>query len=83
MQVGTATSVPNPNAFWLNSRGMWAGYIFSVVFLHLLVNCIPVLSVPLVWTITHIIHNVVRLIIFDNLCYIFLSSRVTTSCFII
>lgn len=60
MQVGTASSVPNPNASWLNSRGMWMGYIVSVIFLNFLLNLVPILSVPLVWTLTHGIHNVVR-----------------------
>lgn len=60
LQKMLASSVTNPNAYWLNSRGMWAGYTFSVVFLFILVNCIPVLSIPVVWTITHGIHNIVR-----------------------
>ena len=62
MQIGTASSVPNPNASWLNSRGMWTGYIVSVIFLYFLLNLVPMLSVPLVWTLTHAVHNVVRLI---------------------
>lgn len=57
--LASSGSETNPNALWLNSRGMWAAYTFSVFFLHFLVNCIPVLSVPMVWTLTHTIHNVV------------------------
>ena len=57
-----SSSVPNPNALWLNSRGMWMGYLVSVVFLNFLLHCIPVLSVPLVWTLTNAIHNVVSTI---------------------
>ena len=62
-----AFSHPNPNAFWMNGRGMWAAYIFSVAFLHVLLNCIPIISVPIVWTLTHIIHNVVSVCVDDTI----------------
>lgn len=61
MQVGTASWDPNPNARWLNSRGMWAGYLTSVAILHLLLMSIPWLSTAMAWTLTHVIHNVVSL----------------------
>lgn len=59
MQVGTATSDPNPNALWLNSRGMWAGYLTTVVILHLFLMGMPFLSTAMAWTLTHVIHNIV------------------------
>lgn len=61
---GTTASVIKQNALWLNSRGMWMGYLMSVVFLNFLLNCIPVLSVSMVWTLTNIIHNVGNYIMF-------------------
>ena len=60
MQVLTATSDPNPNASWLNSRGMWLGYLTTVVILHLVLMSIPLLSTAMAWTLTHVIHNLVR-----------------------
>ncbi|XP_003386110.1 PREDICTED: ORM1-like protein 1 [Amphimedon queenslandica] len=62
-----ASSETNPNAYWLNSRGMWAGYTASVIFLFILVNCIPVISIPVVWTLTHGIHNIGNYIMFHYL----------------
>jgi len=60
MQVLTATSDPNPNASWLNSRGMWLGYLTTVVILHLVLMSIPLLTTAMAWTLTHVIHNLVR-----------------------
>lgn len=60
MQVGTTTSTSNPNAFWLNSRGMWAGYLVTVVVLHGLIMGVPFISTGMAWTLTHVIHNLVR-----------------------
>lgn len=54
-----AASSTNPNALWLNGRGIWLGYILSVVFLHFLLQCVPIFSVAIVWTLTHLIHNLV------------------------
>lgn len=57
----TATSIPNPNASWLNTRGMWLGYLTSVAILHFILMSVPFISTPMAWTLTHVIHNVVSL----------------------
>lgn len=59
MQVMTATSITNPNASWLNTRGMWLGYLTSVAILHFILMSVPFISTPMAWTLTHVVHNVV------------------------
>ena len=59
MQVMTATSIPNPNASWLNTRGMWLGYLTSVAILHFILMSVPFISTPMAWTLTHVVHNTV------------------------
>lgn len=59
MQVMTATSIANTNASWLNMRGMWLGYLTSVAILHFVLMSVPLISTPMAWTLTHVIHNVV------------------------
>ena len=54
------TSGPNRNKYWLNNRGMWLGYLTTVAILHCLILSIPFLTTPQVWTLTHVIHNIVR-----------------------
>lgn len=58
MEVLTASD-PNPNASWLNHRGMWLGYLTTVAMLHLLLMSIPLLSTAMAWTLTHVLHNIV------------------------
>ena len=53
------TSGPNRNKYWLNNRGMWLGYLTTVAILHCLILSIPFLTTPQVWTLTHVIHNIV------------------------
>ncbi|RVE59904.1 hypothetical protein OJAV_G00193480 [Oryzias javanicus] len=57
MNVGTAHSEVNPNTRVMNSRGMWLSYILSIGLLHLVLLSIPFVSVPVVWTLTNLIHN--------------------------
>ena len=49
----------NPNRYWLNSKGMWAGYLTAVAILHILLLSMPFLSTPMAWTLTHVVHNIV------------------------
>ena len=49
----------NPNQYWLNSKGMWAGYITGVAILHYSILSMPFLTTAMAWTLTHVIHNVV------------------------
>ncbi|XP_071584935.1 ORM1-like protein 3 isoform X3 [Heliangelus exortis] len=57
MNVGTAHSEVNPNTRVMNSRGIWLSYILGIGLLHVILLSIPFFSVPVVWTLTNIIHN--------------------------
>ncbi|KAJ8390484.1 hypothetical protein AAFF_G00102810 [Aldrovandia affinis] len=59
MNVGVAHSEVNPNTRVLNSRGIWLAYLLLVAVLHVVLLSIPFFSVPLVWTLTNVIHNLV------------------------
>ncbi|MGH0150103.1 UNVERIFIED_CONTAM: hypothetical protein FKN15_016391 [Acipenser sinensis] len=60
MNVGVAHSEVNPNTRVMNSRGIWVAYLILVAVLHVVLLSIPFFSVPLVWTLTNVIHNLVR-----------------------
>lgn len=60
MNVGTAHSEVNPNTRVMNSRGIWLSYVLGIGLLHVVLLSIPFFSVPVVWTLTNIIHNLVR-----------------------
>uniref|UniRef100_A0AAV2LHF5 ORM1-like protein 3 n=1 Tax=Knipowitschia caucasica TaxID=637954 RepID=A0AAV2LHF5_KNICA len=57
MNVGTAHSEVNPNTRVMNSRGIWLSYILGIGLLHVILLSIPFASVPVVWTLTNLIHN--------------------------
>ncbi|GAA6085423.1 ORM1-like protein 3 [Tachysurus ichikawai] len=57
MNVGTAHSEVNPNTRVMNSRGMWLSYLLGIGLLHIILLSIPFVSVPVVWTLTNLIHN--------------------------
>lgn len=57
MQVLSTSS--DMNMYWLNSKGMWLGYLTTVVILHMVLLSMPFLSTALAWTLTHVIHNLV------------------------
>ncbi|XP_061299012.1 LOW QUALITY PROTEIN: ORM1-like protein 2 [Pezoporus flaviventris] len=59
MNVGVAHSEVNPNTRVINSRGIWVAYGISVGVLHVVLLSIPFFSVPVVWTLTNVIHNLV------------------------
>nr|AHG98181.1 ORM1-like protein 2 variant 1 [Thymallus thymallus] len=59
MNVGVAHSEVNPNTQVMNSRGIWLAYLLLVTMLHVVLLSIPVLTVPLIWTLTNVIHNLV------------------------
>lgn len=59
MNVGVAHSEVNPNTRVMNSRGIWLAYGISVGVLHVVLLSIPFFSVPVVWTLTNVIHNLV------------------------
>lgn len=58
--MGTAHSEVNPNTRVMNSRGIWLSYVLGIGLLHVVLLSIPFFSVPVVWTLTNIIHNLVR-----------------------
>uniref|UniRef100_A0A8C2N899 ORM1-like protein n=1 Tax=Capra hircus TaxID=9925 RepID=A0A8C2N899_CAPHI len=60
MNVGVAHSEVNPNTRVMNSRGIWLAYIILVGLLHVVLLSIPFFSIPVVWTLTNVIHNLVR-----------------------
>ncbi|XP_067824968.1 ORM1-like protein 3 [Heptranchias perlo] len=57
MNVGTAHSEVNPNTRVMNSRGIWLSYVLGIGLLHIILLSIPFFSVPVVWTLTNVIHN--------------------------
>ncbi|KAG9343771.1 hypothetical protein JZ751_013152 [Albula glossodonta] len=57
MNVGTAHSEVNPNTRVMNSRGIWLSYVLGIGLLHIVLLSIPFASVPVVWTLTNLIHN--------------------------
>lgn len=59
MNVGTAHSEVNPNTQVMNSRGIWLSYVLGIGLLHIILLSIPFVSVPVVWTLTNLIHNMV------------------------
>ncbi|VDK43496.1 unnamed protein product [Taenia asiatica] len=63
MQVGTATSTANPTSEYLNSTGTWITYLLLIAGCHLILLCIPFLSVASVWTLTCTLHNVLTYLI--------------------
>lgn len=50
----------NPNTSWLDSRGFWLAYVLGMLFIHLVLLSIPFVNVYFAWTITNILHNLVR-----------------------
>ncbi|KAL6119522.1 ormdl2 [Pungitius sinensis] len=59
MNVGVAHSEVNPNTRVMNSRGIWLTYLLLTVVLHIVLLSIPFFTVPLIWTLTNVIHNLV------------------------
>ncbi|CAK7303708.1 ORM1-like protein 2 [Vulpes lagopus] len=57
MNVGVAHSEVNPNTRVMNSRGIWLAYIILVGLLHVVLLSIPFFSIPVVWTLTNVIHS--------------------------
>ena len=50
---------PNPNASWLDSRGLWLAYVLGITIFHIVLLAIPFVQIPYAWTITNIAHNLV------------------------
>ena len=71
MNVGVAHSEVNPNTRVMNSRGIWLTYALGVGMLHVVLLSIPFFSVPVVWTLTNILHNFVSPLFFFFLFFFF------------
>ncbi|KFB38616.1 AGAP010566-PA-like protein [Anopheles sinensis] len=52
---------PNPNASWLDSRGLWLAYVLGMVSFHIILLAIPFVQIPYAWTITNVSHNLAHL----------------------
>lgn len=77
MNVGVAHSEVNPNTRVMNSRGIWLTYLLLTVVLHIILLSIPFFTVPLVWTLTNVIHNLVS---YSSSCWSF--SHMRHSCYL-
>ncbi|RZF37441.1 hypothetical protein LSTR_LSTR013450 [Laodelphax striatellus] len=53
---------PNPNTTWLQSRGLWVTYAIFMLTLHLILLSVPIFSIPVAWTLTNLIHNILHFI---------------------
>lgn len=67
MNVGVAHSEVNPNTRVMNSRGMWLTYALGVGMLHIVLLSIPFFSVPVAWTLTNVIHNLVSTLCWNRI----------------
>ncbi|NXW08044.1 ORML3 protein, partial [Fregetta grallaria] len=57
MKGGGAHSEVNPNTRVGGGRGIWLSYVLGMGGGHVVLLSIPFFSVPVVWTLTNIIHN--------------------------
>jgi len=46
---------------FLGSGGMWVTYAVFLLLLHLFLLSVPFLSIPIAWTLTNVVHNVVSM----------------------
>lgn len=51
----------NPDVSYWDSRGVWTVYLLFFVIFHVMLVSLPILSVPMAWTLTNIVHNLVRM----------------------
>ncbi|XP_054165304.1 ORM1-like protein 3 [Oppia nitens] len=63
IMLGGTPAELNPNASWLNSRGMWLSYVVAVLALHLILLSYPFITVAMVWTLTNVLHNLVMFVL--------------------
>lgn len=63
MNVGVASSDPNPNASYFNSKGIWVTYLVVIAIMHYIFLSLPFISVAMAWTLTSVIHNILMFII--------------------
>uniref|UniRef100_A0A452QZP3 ORM1-like protein 2 n=1 Tax=Ursus americanus TaxID=9643 RepID=A0A452QZP3_URSAM len=63
MNVRVAHSKVTPNTQVMSSQGIWLAYIVLVGLSHVLLS-IPFYSMPGIWTLTNVIHNLAMYVIF-------------------
>lgn len=51
------------NCFFQSGRGGWLSYGIGVVLLHLVIRILPFLDNFVVWTVTNVLHDLVRSIL--------------------
>ena len=56
--VGTAHSCSNPNTIVWNSKGIWLTYVLLILLLHIILLCVPWLTIEQVWTTTNLAHSI-------------------------
>ncbi|XP_014252871.1 ORM1-like protein [Cimex lectularius] len=61
MLVGGHGNV-NPNSNYMKSRGLWLSYLIGILILHLILLSVPMLSIPMAWTLTNLIHNALHFV---------------------
>ena len=59
MEVLTAFSQANRNQSWMNHGGSWLAWLFTIALGHFILISMPFFSTPTVWTLTHVLHNLV------------------------
>ncbi|KJE91140.1 Ormdl2 protein [Capsaspora owczarzaki ATCC 30864] len=64
MSGDEASSYNNPNEVWLHGKGAWLAYILLLVVLRLAFASVPFLSVPVSFTLTNVVHNMLSFYLF-------------------
>lgn len=61
MMGGGQETISNPNANYMNGRGFWLFYVLIIVHFHLTLLTLPLPSftIPWVWTVTNLVHNII------------------------
>ena len=58
----------NTEVSWWDGRGVWISYLLLFAVLHIILVSLPIISVPVAWTITNILHNLVHLYFLHWVC---------------
>lgn len=58
----------NPEVSWWDGRGVWIVYLLFFATLHVFLVSLPIVSVPMAWTITNIFHNLAHLYFLHWVC---------------
>lgn len=64
----TRAQSANPEVSWWDGRGVFLFYLLFFATLHILLVSLPILSVPMAWTITNLLHNLAHLYFLHWIC---------------